>query len=92
MSKPLAFPRADVPESRAPRAMFGNAKYLDSFQAATYLGYDARYANPRKAFMATADRLGPTKLPRKHYGRRVMFLKADLERILDARGKSQEAR
>lgn len=58
--------------------------YLTVDEAAFYTGYtfDAGYKNPRKAFIKQIDRIGARRLPKRHFGRRVMFWRLDLDREL----------
>lgn len=56
--------------------------YLTFPEAAFYLGYThEQYRNPLKAFHGLVERHG---LPRLYRGRRVLFLRRDLDRFVTA--------
>jgi hypothetical protein len=60
--------------------------YLRTDEAAFYLGYTTdRYRDPRAAFMEAVRRLGPRAIPRLYQGRRVLFSRRDLDRLLRPR-------
>lgn len=62
----------------------GKGAYLDSTDAAEYLGYTAdRYRKPREAFMRTVHRHG---IPIVWIGRRSRFFVRDLEEHLHRLG------
>jgi hypothetical protein len=56
-------------------------RYLTTSEAAEYLGYRRPvYADPREAFVSWIRRLGPQGPPTCRRGRRLLFLRADLDR------------
>jgi hypothetical protein len=73
---------AKVAGSLDPAELRG-ATYLTVEQAARYVGYAPdRYPHPEKAFMKWVDRCGSLRLPKCYRGRKVLFRRADLDRVV----------
>jgi hypothetical protein len=71
-----------VPASFEPREL-AQATYLTTAQAARYLGYTPdRYVDPARAFLKFVGRVGPLALPKCYRGRRVLFRRVDLDRLV----------
>jgi hypothetical protein len=83
----VALPRTEVPEAEGPvvidHAAIAKKTYLLTEEAAAYVGYEQpRYAKPKRAFLAVAERAG---LPKFHFGTRVLYARKDLDLMLSGR-------
>lgn len=62
--------------------------YLTPGQAAEYLGFTADCERPVRAFLSWAER---QHLPKRHRGRRLLFLRADCDRAVNGHDFLAEA-